>query len=102
MKDWHVGQRVVCVSDFVDKKDDIYTTIYPTKGQILTIRSVDIEGDEEIGLRFEEIVNKKEYWNRGYLEASFIDHRFRPLDETRLDQFRVHLKTVPKRVEERV
>jgi len=97
MKDWHVGQRVVCISEFEMKKIDIHNTIFPCRGQILTIRQI-ILGYNSVSFLFEEIVNKAQEWLEGLSEASFRDFRFRPLDESRLDQFRVHLN--PKKVEE--
>jgi len=68
------------------------------KGKIYTVRkSGDFDyGGNGIAYSFwlEEVQRSK--------DSPYAAWRFRPLDETRLDQFRVHLKTVPKRVEERV
>jgi len=91
--------RVVCVDD---SGEDIQNLL--KKGMIYTV----------IGQRTLLYAGNRNYKHETFIlseirnntddrrDIGFYKGRFRPLDESRLDQFRVHLKTVPKRVEERV
>lgn len=112
MKDWHVGQKCICIKD-LQEAASIYRELgwpqvnFPSLNQILVIRQVctrkSMIGQEVLTLLFEEIVNPVMLLNCGRTaEPAFGDWDFRPLEESRLDQFRAHLKTDPKRVEEKV
>jgi hypothetical protein len=106
VKDWHLGQRCVCIRDFSGEARAYPAKVsWPVKDQILTIRGIDKRisnrGSEVLGLLFEEITNPILLLSDGTTrEPAFGDWDFRPLDESRLDQFRAHLN--PKSVEEKM
>ncbi|WP_377299644.1 hypothetical protein [Rhizobium sp. SGZ-381] len=97
---YEVGKRVVCVVpyDYARK----YCTVVPVKGTIYTIKATSMgenwNGEIILGLRFSEIeaftaphcgVEARD----GYWWWRAMD--FKPVDETRLDQFRKHLTSTP-------
>lgn len=71
-----IGDKVVCVdnSNFNGEPG----IIYPTKGQIYTIRGIKHTGT----LWLCEIVNPVEYYSDGKWEKSWISSRFRPVQYT--------------------
>lgn len=93
--------RVVCVDDTQRKEFVGEGTLQPKlhKGTIYTVRwSGKYRFNRGFGpfvadaIRLEEVVR--------YNDIPWGANRFRPLDESRLDQFRVHLN--PKKVEEKI
>lgn len=78
---FHVGQKVVCVSELVDPKWDEET--YPKKGLIYTVRGV-FEFDDKPYLLLEEIVNPRRY-DQEPEECVFWAFRFRPVTERKTD-----------------
>lgn len=92
---WHIGQRVVCVDD---SGIDSRVLNKPIKNKIYTIRTVDDNGFNKLGLRLVEIKN-----NAGLVvspkngihidEVCFKESRFKPIDEKRIDIFRAMLVT---------
>lgn len=88
---WHVGQRVVCVKEFPLKT--LRENIPVNKGTVYTIRDI-ISHQQQIGLKFYEIINKKQNTTEGYVERSYHEKNFKPLDEKRIDIFRAMLKDV--------
>lgn len=96
---FHVGQRVVCVKSGRHHIVGVWDKV-PEKGIIYTIRGImpaaEI-GAETDGLYLVEIVNPEIMTeDGGWVEMPFASGRFRPLDESRLDQFRAHLAPAPK------
>lgn len=89
MKDWHVGQMVVCI-----KGDETIICQSLVKGRIYTLREI-YNHWTGAGCTLEEVRNIE---NAKGEEFGYYLSRFRPLDESRLNQFRVHLN--PKKVEE--
>lgn len=75
---FHVGQRVVCV----DGSPHAYFphVKHPVAGDPYTIREV-VPYDDGTGVLLEEIVNDPTYTKDGFIEPTFIDDRFRPLDD---------------------
>jgi len=95
---FHPGQRVVCVSTFTNIPPGANV---PDVGKIYTVRSrrldIGVGFDEPVeGLTLVEIVNGIAPCG---LEWAFYSGRFRPLDESRLDQFRIHLAPIKQREE---
>jgi len=97
VKDWHIGRPIVCVDDSDPQGHGLlYGEKMPVKGRVYTIRYIDTNGP--ISFLLNEIYNDPTRWADEYGETLFFANRFRPLDESRIDQFRAHLN--PKRVEE--
>lgn len=96
-KDFEVGKRVVCIIDQNKYIVSVPNAILPKKGHIYTIRSQLAKG-RELGVHLVEIVHPPAQWLDGFYEPYFIDARyfFRPIDETRIDQFRAMLHNLPK------
>lgn len=97
--DWYPGQRVVCVDDNFDtSRHDHNLVRLPKKGQVLTIRTAEIQPNTDLfSLTFVEIKNPVLQYSNGLLERAFRVKHFRPLQENRLDQFRKHLVKKPER-----
>lgn len=93
--------RVVCVDDKQNEEFLGETVLQPklTKGAIYTIRwNGECLFDEGQGNFVAKAVRLEEV--KRYGDYPWAADRFRPLDESRLNQFRVHLN--PKRIEEKV
>src|SRR6266566_2740334 len=91
-----VGQQVYCIRDDWEIYED---EISPKKGNIYTIRSMEMINDYEygecLGLRFKEIVNPVLTYTDGIGEAIFHALCFRPIKETSIDVFKAILKKIP-------
>lgn len=91
---WHIGQRVVCVDD--SNWDDSKVN-RPIKGIVYTIRSIEsFELENVFAFLLNEVINQPEQYRNGYSEKFFKEHRFRPIDEKRIDMFRAMLKNKEK------
>ncbi|WP_062206759.1 hypothetical protein [Aureimonas sp. AU12] len=102
---WQPGMRCVCVSagrvlyDLPLKR--------PVKGNVYTVRAVDtcaLTGAaslllDELDNRdcIERVVRIQGQAYRLGVEPAYLASLFRPLSETRLDQFRQHLAPTPRR-----
>jgi len=96
---FYPGQRVVCVDDvFPPRKNK--AEIYPIRGAVYTVRDT-ICDHRGLAIFLVEITNKPAKYKQGVREMGFFAHRFRPLDERRLDIFRDHLNRVPSPEKER-
>ena len=93
MADWHVGQRVVCVSNksFRGPEDG---EIWPKIGELYTIRDIELEVNIPFKgkltcFRLQEIRNPILVYLVDYslrkMEVAFDSDWFRPLDETEVD-----------------
>lgn len=95
MKDWHIGQLVVCVDlgypDFKWKKESILKV-----GQIYTIRGIR-EYFEHLGLYLEEVIAPIDSSGK---EMAIWDELFRPCKETNIDVFKSILVNPPKVLED--
>ena len=90
---WQPGMRCVCIhGPFFPGDDD---DIEPIVGGVYTVRSVELCSGFVV-LRLREIVNSERSYVDGNGERGFLGNRFRPLSETRLDQFRAHLAPTPR------
>ena len=78
---FHVGQMVVCIKTLDRPGAHGKYTAPITRGQVLTIRSVDDSPNALIplGLRFEEVINAPRKWSTGFKEAAYDATRFRPV-----------------------
>lgn len=90
MKDWHVGQKVACVSSFGHRIMEPET--YPVTGEIYTVRDIDIDPTlNEAFFRLEEIVNAPRNLHANgvvlFGEKTFWSGRFRPIKTTSIDCF---------------
>jgi hypothetical protein len=92
----YVGQRVVCITDDWEQAESYpsWGIIPPTKSTVYTIRSIASHGTR-IGLYLKELVNPVIMTSHGMNEVCFIARNFKPVDESKLDQFRKHLIGVP-------
>jgi hypothetical protein len=83
---FRVGQRVVCVNQFLDRGCD---EIQPKVGDVLTIRHISLgetdNGETMEGLQFLEIRNYPGNYRTGFLEVSFSSRAFRPVVEKKTD-----------------
>ncbi len=109
MTDWAAGMRCVCVREYpsVPLIPDLRLA---RKGRVYTVRAV-VSGDAGLGpcLYLCEISNAHlvgrvvQYWGERlglWAEPAFEASFFRPLVETRLDQFRQHLAPAPRETED--
>lgn len=81
MSNFKVGQKEVCCHNFkfqceVERANGV---VLPIRNEIYTIRSF-IHDGQDLGLRFEEIVNPIIKYSDGVAEKAFLSTRFRPLD----------------------
>lgn len=103
MSEWHIGQLVVCIND-IEMGNRFIDEIKPVKGQIYTIRDIEIYVSKT-GLLLEEIINKpRNYLHPDtleveYKEAVYLSCRFRPLRKTSIDVFTAMLNKTPKLVD---
>lgn len=118
---FHVGQKVICISDFGDigrMPWAIDLAIeFPAKDAVYTVRRIVQrpcgEGDTAYGILLEEVWNIPCRMDRlgeggfieecgprdgGVDEIAFDSHDFRPLSSTRLDVFRQLLVSPEERV----
>jgi hypothetical protein len=78
MSNFKIGEKVVCINAFkgiCDKQKSLGVNP-PIKGEIYTIRCIDVDGY----LTFEELINPKVNYRNGFLEATFNPDKFRKLD----------------------
>lgn len=68
------GDRVVCIESFPDCDD---LNAFPQVGEVYTIR--DVICFEDVGFRFEEIVNTPQTHLEGLIEAGFLAEKFHPV-----------------------
>lgn len=88
MSNFRVGQKVVCVKDGVWTDQHIYK-IYglraPLKGEVVTIRDIEIYEHGDKFFRFEEYKNPILEFKDGEAEIHFWSERFRPLVQRATD-----------------
>lgn len=100
---FHVGQRVVCIRT-APPPSFAPDGIMPRIGVVYTIR--EIRDDRLLGGRPDRVLlveidnshlvgTKSGIW-KAFVEPGFPPNAFRPLCESRLDQFRAHLAPTPK------
>lgn len=77
-----VGQKVVCIDDDWNHLSYMPTQNMPNKGEIYTVREIEIFGND-VGIRLCEVVNKPWRSPDGLLmEQAFDIDAFRPIDYT--------------------
>lgn len=92
---WAPGMRCVCVDDSPSSHPFLFAH-FVTKGAVYTVRDVfKTNAKGGFSLRFVEIVNPVSEYIIPVAEPIYGGWRFRPLSETRLDQFRKHLNRIP-------
>lgn len=93
--EFDIGKMVVCINDtWVQERR--YGERMPYKGQVLTIRSIEINSeDDRPYLRFEEIVNPIAEYPSGTHECRFLAFQFRPVRKTDISVFTELLETPP-------
>ena len=79
MADWHVGQKIVCVSCSILRSPYRWET-EPTIGQVYTIRGIR-DYPDGLGFTLEEIINPRAKYDEGVMECHFSSYRFRPVVE---------------------
>lgn len=94
MADWHIGQQVVCVKDFVGFNP--YKDTLPEKGSVYTIRGFHTS-PLGVGIYLEEIINPRHNWTDGFVEAAFSVEGFRPVRKTDISVFTEMLNVTPVR-----
>jgi hypothetical protein len=95
--EFDIGTIVVCINDSW-VQDKRYGEKMPYKGQVLTIRSIEIRDDDTPFLRFEEIVNPVVEYPNGLGECRFCAFQFRPVRKTDISVFEKHLIPVKDEV----
>lgn len=103
--DYQPGRRLACIDDaFVaelrEAFDELKGVAMPSRGQIVTVDGAKPSPRGELLISLVEfplpdvLVDQGYFWRKmatlGYPALSF-----KPLDESRLDQFRVHLQAAP-------
>ena len=85
---FHVGQRVVCVSDkfSCDMRWRRTVRIFPVLKTIYTIREIHAEGPL-MGFCFHQIVNPCTWFAAGYGDPAFNSRNFRPVKTTSIEVF---------------
>jgi hypothetical protein len=109
-----INQKVICIRTRNSSKPRTYPENFPVLYGIYTIREIEIVSGRPV-IRLHEIKNEKRMYNFGgvpkFAEVAFGAYAFRPLDESKLDQFRALLNptdqeaaefTTFDRVQERV
>jgi hypothetical protein len=91
MKNWFIGQEIVCLDDFLAEKNyyswfgKIYEgIIYPEKDKIYTIRSIS-DFKNRICFHVKEIKNIDMDFYGGFHEVFFEDKHFAPLVKQKTD-----------------
>src|SRR6266576_254813 len=92
-----VGQQVICIEDDWNIYENEERVNFPKKGNIYTIRSMEMMYGVELGLTFVEIVNPIAIYDDGLGEAVFAAYCFRPIVETSIDVFIAILMITPTR-----
>ena len=109
MTDWAAGMRCVCVREFLPVPG-LPDLVLAKEGVVYTVREVagctetgepvlylvEIDNRHMIG-RLVQMIDGPSIWQ---VEPAFESSRFRPLSETRLDQFRQHLAPSPRETED--
>jgi hypothetical protein len=92
---YHIGQRVVCISEEFSKAAywREVARVLPQLKRIYTIRGI-CEDDGLVGFYLEEILNPKGHFRSGYDEPAFNIKNFRPLKETSIEVFKKMLEPV--------
>lgn len=76
---FYIGQKVICIGTFIKEVEDIAVGVkYPEKGQIYTIRSLELAVGI-VGITLAEIINPKRNYKDGFSEKIFIAIGFKPL-----------------------
>ncbi len=98
MKDWHVvGQRVVSI---VHWHATLPSVLYPTKGNVFTIREVradSVRQADDVFFTLVEIVNENPI---GGTEPAFHESGFRPVRPTSIESLRAMLDPKPSMARE--
>lgn len=82
---FQVGQRVICIDDdFHQRFPEDVGTIFPVKGQIYTVRSVELTRYGP-AITLVEIINVDQLYEDGFGELNFLPRRFRPVVERKTD-----------------
>ncbi len=97
--DFEPGKRVVCVYDF--SADPMFSqgvslgACFPTLGKVYTVRNSFVMSGDIIGIHLIEITNPLIPIDENSMgEMGFDIRAFRPVDETKIDQFRELLTPV--------
>lgn len=82
--DWHVGMKVVCVSEkyrpgSAPAEGDVPNL--PHEGRVYTVRGFHESGN----IWLEEVRNRRERWKTGFHEYAFHSSRFRPVQHRKTD-----------------
>lgn len=101
---WQPGMRCVCIKQVSDEaRDAIPEGIWPDKGGVYTVREVRDDKKPSGGLTVllheidnSHLIGRQFKYGFGHAEPGFPETGFRPLSETRLDQFRQHLAPQPR------
>lgn len=105
---FHVGQKVVCVlAAKPATMARIPNGVWPVKGSVYVIREIrdDYREDGLLTILLREIDNSHltglsfGEWGRAYREPGFHERGFRPVRETSIECFRVHLAPIKQREE---
>lgn len=103
MSNFRVGQKVVCVVHFDDRRILEHGWSIPVQGNVYTVRDKWLDHNGEPGITLEEVVNPFTLFSDGAGgEPHFCATGFRPLVEKRTDisVFTRMLDRVPRRVPE--
>lgn len=82
---FHVGQKVVCVDDLPSINARITRAPSLTKGQVFTIRDMEIWKGVLLVRLVEIVAAPFDFIDRGWLEPSWRASRFRPIVERKTD-----------------
>ena len=81
---FHVGQKIICKSNFNPFDAKGRPLLKPEKGIIYTVRGHTFKGGL-IGLYLEEIINKPALFDEGFSEPSFWEEDFAPISNIKVE-----------------
>lgn len=77
---FHVGQKIVCVTDTYTDSGWMFVPNKPKKGSVYTVRGITEMGRKN-RIHLEEIISPVQQWAEGFYEVGFLPFRFRPVQE---------------------
>lgn len=99
---FYIGQKVICVIDDWSTPSGYLPPHLPRAGVEYVVRSMLVDGDLGLSLRFQWLINPKAHFTNGYLEPAFCAFTaagelvFRPVKTTSIEIFQKMLVPSPR------
>lgn len=92
----HIGQRIVALATWKARPNLQHL---PQRGRVYTVRAITYHEADGVGVFLQEFVNDP-YVHGGLMQEPTYDaDHFKPVDESRLDEFRKLLVNIPRTVD---